>query len=101
MAGPVVAGRQQNAVVSLQRFDTNPQPVRLQFSGGPAGLLAPIAVTIPAEVNEMKVPLAAVETAAAGASKDLIVVASTMVNDQNVTVQSSPATVEIQSAPAK
>ncbi len=48
MAGPIVAGGGQQADVQLQRFGDEPQPVRLQVSDGPAGLSAPIFVTVPA-----------------------------------------------------
>jgi hypothetical protein len=101
LAGPIVAGGQQQADVRLERFGEGPQPVRLQFSDGPAGLSAPIVVTIPGDANQAKIPLAAAADAAAGKFDNLVVVASTTVMGQNVTVSSKPASVEIQPAAAK
>jgi hypothetical protein len=70
--------------------------VRVQVSDGPEGLSAPIFVTIPGEANQAKVPFTAAATAKPGRFENLVVVASTTVAGQNVTVQSKPAVVEIQ-----
>ncbi len=99
--GPVVAGSVQQAEVKVERFGDEPQPVKLQFSDGPAGLAAPIVVTIPSDANQLTVPLTAAADAAPGKFDNLIVVASTTVKGQNITVQSKPATVEIQSVPTQ
>ena len=101
MAGPIVAGGEQQATVQLQRFGEEPQPVRLQVSDGPAELSAPIFVTVPADASRITIPFTAAATATAGKFDNLVVEASTTVKGQNVTVQSQPATVEIQPAPAK
>jgi hypothetical protein len=95
MAGPIVAGGGQQADVSVHRFGSEPQPVRLQISDGPAGLSAPIFVTVPADVNQIKIPFTADISAPAGRFENLVVVASTTVKGQNVTVASKPATVEV------
>lgn len=100
MAGPIVVGGQQQATVQLQRFGDEPQPVRLQVSDGPDGLSAPIFVTIPSDANQASIPLGAAASASPGRFDSLVVVASTTVKGQNVTVQSKPASVEIQPPPA-
>jgi hypothetical protein len=100
VAGPIAAGGGQQADVIVERFGDEPQPVKLQFSDGPAGLAAPIFVTIPRDAKQVKIPLTAAADAAAGTFDNLIVVASTTVKGQNITVQSKPATIEIQPAPA-
>jgi hypothetical protein len=100
MSGPILAGGQQQADVKIQRFGDDPQPVRLQVSDGPAGLAAPIFVTIPQEADQAKIPIIADPSATPGKFENLIVVATTVVKGQNVTVQSRPAVVEIQ-PPAK
>ena len=101
MAGPIVAGGEQQAEVKLQRFGDEPQPVRLQVSDGPAGLSAPIFVTIPADANQITIPFTAAATAPPGKFDNLVVVASTTVKGQAITVQSKPAPVEIQLAAAQ
>jgi uncharacterized membrane protein len=100
MMGPVVAGGAQQAELKVERFGKEPQPVKLQFSDGPAGLAAPIVVTIPGDSNQVTIPLTAAADATPGKFDNLIVVASTTVKGQNITVQSKPAAVEIQPAPA-
>jgi hypothetical protein len=95
MSGPIVAGGGQQADVQLQRFGDNPQPVRLQVSDGPAGLSAPIFVTVPGDANQVKIPLTADAAATPGKFENLVVVASTTVKGQNVSARSKPATVEI------
>jgi hypothetical protein len=101
MPGPVVAGGEQQAEVKLQRFGDDPQPVRLHVSDGPAGLAAPIFVNVAKDVDQVKIPITAVSSATPGKFENLIVVATTVVKGQNVIVQSKPATIEIQAAPAK
>jgi hypothetical protein len=95
MSGPIVAGNRGEAHVQLQRFGDEPQSVRLQVTDGPAGVSAPIFVTVPSDKNEVKIPLSAEPTAPAGRFDNLVVVASTTVKGQNVTVASNPASVEI------
>jgi hypothetical protein len=96
MFGPIMAGGQQQADVQLQRFGADPQAVRIHVSDGPDGLAAPIFVTIPADASQAKVPFTAAATAKPGKFENLVVVASTTVAGQNVTVQSKPASIEIQ-----
>jgi hypothetical protein len=95
VAGPIAAGGGQQADVIVQRFGNEPQPVRLQISDGPAGVSAPIFVTVPADVSQVKIPITADVSAPAGRFDNLVVVASTTVKGQNVTVASKPATVEV------
>jgi hypothetical protein len=95
MAGPIVAGGTQQADVQLQRFGDEPQPVRLQVNDGPAGLSAPIFITVPADASQIKIPFTADGAAPVGKFENLVVVATTTVKGQNVTVQSKPAAVEI------
>jgi hypothetical protein len=99
MIGPIVAGGTQQAEVKVERFGDEPQPVKLQVSDGPAGLAAPIFVTVASDASHVRIPLTAAADAAAGKFDNLIVVASTTVKGQNITVRSKPATVEIQPAP--
>jgi hypothetical protein len=101
MTGPVVAGGQQQAEVKLQRFGDDPQPVRLQVSDGPEGLAAPIIFTIAKDADQANIPITAAASASPGKFDSLVVVATTVVKGQNVTVHSKPASVEIQPAPAK
>jgi hypothetical protein len=96
MLGPILVGGQQQAEVRLQRFGDEPQNVRLQVNDGPSGLSAPIFVTVPSDSNQVKIPFAADATAAPGKFKNLVVVASTTIKGQNITVHSEPAAVEIQ-----
>jgi hypothetical protein len=96
MAGPIAPGGGQQAEVRVQRFGDDPQPVRLQVGDGPAGLSAPIFVTIPGDANQAKIPLSAGADAPPGQFSNLTVVASTTVKGQNVVVHSPPATVTIQ-----
>ena len=100
MAGPIVVGGQQQAEVQLQRFGDDPQAVRLQVSEGPAGLSAPIFVTIPSDASLAKIPFIAAADASPGTFDNLVVIASTTVKGENVTVLSKPASVEIQPPPA-
>jgi hypothetical protein len=101
MSGPIVAGGQQDAVVQLERFGDEPQPVRLHVSDGPEGLATPIFFTIPSDSSHAKIPFTAAASAVPGKYANLVVIASTTVKGQNVTVQSQPASVEIQLAPAQ
>jgi hypothetical protein len=101
MSGPVVVGKKQQAEVKLQRFGDDPQPVRLQVSDGPAGVAAPIFVVVAKDADRANIPISAEASAKAGKFDNLIVVATTVVKGQNVTVQSKPASVEIQPAPTK
>jgi hypothetical protein len=101
MMGPITPGGVQQAEVRLERFGEAPQPVRLQVSDGPAGLAAPIFVTVPSEVNQVRIPFTVAADSAPGKFDNLVVVASTTVKGQNITVQSKPATVEIQPAPTE
>jgi hypothetical protein len=101
MAGPVVAGGQQQAEVKLQRFGDDPQPVRLQVSEGPEGLVVPISITVPKGENLAKIPITAPASVKPGKFDKLIVVATTVVKGQNVMVQSKPASVDVQPAPTK
>ncbi len=101
MSGPIVVGGQQQAMVQLQRFGDEPQPVRLHVSDGPPGLSAPIFVIIPSDASQTVIPVGVAATASPGKFENLVVVASTTVKGQNVIVQSKPASVEIQPAPTE
>jgi hypothetical protein len=98
MAGPIAVGGAQQAEVQLQRFGGDPQPVRLQVSNGPMGLSAPIFITVPADVNQVKIPFTADAAAPTGRFDNLSVVAVTTFKGQNITVESKPAMIEIQPA---
>jgi hypothetical protein len=100
VSAPIVAGQQQQATVRIQRFGSEPQPVQVRVTSAPDGLLAPVSTKIPADASEVKLPLAAAASTAPGRFENLILTASTTVKGQTVTVQSSPATVEIQAAQA-
>jgi len=95
VTGPIAAGGQGKAEVQVVRFGGDPQPVRLQFAEGPAGVLAPISVMVPSDAARVEIPIAATATAAVGRLDNLVIVASTTVNGQNVSVQSKPASIEI------
>jgi hypothetical protein len=98
--GPITAGGHQQAEIQVQRFGDQPQPVRLQFRDGPAGLSAPIAITLPPDATKTTIPLAAAADAPPGKFDNLVLVASTTVKGQDITVQSQPAGVEILPAAA-
>jgi hypothetical protein len=99
LPAPIVAGEQQLATVRIQRFGNEPLPVELRVISAPDGLLAPISVNVPTEASELKLPLAASTTATPGKYENLILTASTTVQGQTITVESSPTIVEIQPAP--
>jgi len=99
VAGPIGVGSSQEAEITLHRFGAEPQPVRIHVSDGPAGLSAPIFVTIPSDANHAKLRLNAAADAPVGKFENLIVVASTTVQGQNIVVQSEPASGEIQAPP--
>lgn len=99
-ASPLIAGAQQFADVKLQRFGTDSQPVRLQVFEGPEGLLAPISITVPADANELKLPISTLP-AATGKFNNFALVATTQVKGQNISVRSQPASGEITPPPAK
>jgi hypothetical protein len=101
MSAPIVQGGTQNAMVKLQRFGDEPQPVRLQVGDGPAGLAAPIFVTVPSDVNEIAMPFTAAADAAPGKYENLVVVATTKVKGQDIVVRTKPAAIVIQPAAAK
>jgi hypothetical protein len=101
MAGPIIAGGVQQTEIRLQRFGNEPQPVRVHFTDGPAGLAAPIAITIPSDANVVTVPMHAAADAAPGKFNTLIAAASASVQGQEISVRSSPASVEIQAKPAE
>lgn len=100
LAGPIVAGGEQQAEIRLQRFGPEPLPVRVQFVDGPAGLAAPISITIPSDASVAVVPLRAAADAAAGTFATLVAAATTTVQGQEISVRSQPASVEIQALPA-
>jgi hypothetical protein len=101
MAGPIIAGGVQHAEIRLQRFGSEPHPVRVHFTDGPAGLAAPIAITIPSDANVVTVPVHAAADAAPGKFDTLIAAASTSVQGQEISVRSSPASAEIQAKTAE
>lgn len=98
--GPIAAGGEQSAVVRVRRFGDEPQAVRVQVNEGPAGISAPIFITIPSDASEAPMTLRAAADAPPGKFDNLVVVASTTVKGQNIAVQSQPAHLEIQPAPA-
>ncbi|RIK72996.1 MAG: hypothetical protein DCC67_18450 [Planctomycetota bacterium] len=91
----IVTGTQQQAEVSIQRFAADAQPVQLRFIDGPAGLSAPIALTIPSTESRAVFYLSAAPDAPLGKFDNLAVEASTVVNGQPITVEARAA-VEIQ-----
>lgn len=98
MAGPITAGGMQNAKVTVQRFGDDPQPVRVQVSDGPAGLSAPIFVTVSADATEVTIAIAADATATPGTFNNLTIAGTTTFKGQDIAVRSKPAMVEIQPA---
>jgi hypothetical protein len=101
IAGPIVVGGDQQAEIRVQRFGDEAGPVHVRFTEGPAGLAAPIAITIPSDANAATVPLHAAANAAPGTFNTLVAAASTSVQGQEISVRSNPATVEIQAKPAE
>ena len=101
LPGPIPVGGTIEAEILLRRFGAEPGPVRVQVSDGPAGLLAPIFASIPADSNQAKIPLNATSAAVPGKYDNLTVVASTTVLSQIISVQSAPVSVEIQVPPAE
>jgi hypothetical protein len=101
VAGPILVGGVQQAEIRVQRFGNEPHAVRVHFTDGPAGLAAPIAITIPSDANAATVPLHAAVDAAPGTFNTLIAEASTSVQGQEVSVRSKPASVDIHAKPAE
>jgi hypothetical protein len=99
LPAPIIVGGEQVATIRVRRFGSEPQPVRVQVDDGPAGVSAPIFVTIPADASEATIPLHAAADAAPGAFDNLVVAASTTVAGQAIEVRSLPAHLEIQAAP--
>jgi hypothetical protein len=97
--GPIVAGSDQDAEITVQRFGTEPHPVNVGFSDGPAGLAAPISITVPSDANAVTVPLHAAIDAQPGVFKTLTAAASTSIQGQTVSVSSEPVSIEIQAKP--
>ncbi|MFO0792328.1 MAG: hypothetical protein U0805_22950 [Pirellulales bacterium] len=56
---------------------------------------------MPAESGAAKVPISTLRDAAPGKFENFVLVATTQVNGQNVSVRSKPAAIEIQPPPAK
>ncbi len=100
LPSPLVAGSSQEAEITLHRFGAEPQPVRVHVSDGPAGLSAPIFVTVPSDANQATLRLSAAADAPPGKFENLTVVASTTVQGQNIVVQSEPVAGEIQASPS-
>ena len=100
VAGPLVAGGEQVAKVKLQRFGAEPQPVRIQIKDGPQGVSAPIITQIAADASEAEIKLTAAADAPVGKHENLVVVASTAVQGQNISVESKPAALDLQAKPA-
>ena len=101
LPGPIPVGGTIEAEILLRRFGAEPGPVRVQVHDGPAGLLAPISVLIPANSSQAKLPLNATAAAVPGKYDNLIVVASTTVLSQIIRVESTAVSVEIQLPPAE
>jgi len=99
LAGPVVVGGTLTATLRVVRFGESPAPVEVRFREGPAGLSAPIVTTIPSDTDQIDVVLAAGPNTVPGNYDSLIAVASTMVSEENIVVDSGPVAVEVQPAP--
>ena len=74
--------------------------MRVQFADGPAGVAAPITITIPSDASSITIPLHAAADAAPGTFATLTAVATTTVQGQEITVRSQPALVDVQAPPA-
>ena len=93
--GPIAPGNQQIAKIQITRFGEEKNPVTVRWKDGPAGVVAPIQLTVPGDKNELEVPLQAAPDAPHGIFDNLVAVASTQVKGQEITVESSPTQVEI------
>jgi hypothetical protein len=101
MAGPIIAGGVQQAEVRVQRFGSEPHPVHVRFTDGPAGLAAPIATTVPSDADRVTLPMHAGADAALGTFDTLTATATTIVQGREISVRSEAAFVEIQAKPVE
>ncbi len=92
-------GTPHKATVRVRRFGDAPQPVEVRFVGGPAGLLAPVAATIPADTDQIELELLATAQATAGEYDTLRVTAETTSVDQPVVAMSPVTRITIASPP--
>jgi hypothetical protein len=94
-AGPIAPGGRQKVVIRVRRFGEEKHPVVLTWSDTPAGILVPVHSVVPADAGHIEVEVAASETATLDMSGTLGLSASTKFKDQEIVVESVPATMYI------
>jgi len=98
--GSLQPGKTLKVKVQITRFGEGPQPVKLSFKNLPAGVTAPADLTIPADKQEREVELTATAEATLGRADDVRVTAQTRLQNQDVTVESSAAVLEVKTDPS-
>ncbi len=98
-AGPIVAGGKQQLKVQLIRFGPNPAPVKVTFKNIPTGVTVPAELTIPADKSEADVELTAAAGAPAGKAEAFAAIATTIVQEEAISVESPASLLEVSPAP--
>ena len=93
--GPLQPGGNQRVTVCVQRFGEEKHPVRVSWKQAPPEILVPLEIMIPPDKSEVDIELAATSGAVPKTSAELVVEATTMVKDEEVTVESAPVALTI------
>jgi hypothetical protein len=96
-AGTIPPGGKQKLKVSVTRFGDHKAPITLAWKNLPAGIAAPADAAVPEGKNEVEIELTATAEAAVAKAENVIVVATSKVKDQDVTVESAPLAIEVKS----
>jgi hypothetical protein len=94
-AGPVAPGGKQKVKVTVTRFGDHKAPIALSWKVLPSGITLPDIGTIPEGKNEVEIEVSAAAGAAPGKAENLVLVAATKFNDQELVVESAPVVLEV------
>ena len=94
-AGPITAGQSQKVKLAVSRRADDRATVELKFKALPQGVTAPEKISLSAEANEIEIELTAAADAAPVIFKELVAIATSTAAGQNVTGESTPATLEV------
>jgi hypothetical protein len=95
IAGPVAPDGKQTLKVSVTRVGDFKGPIALALKNLPEGVTAPAEATIPEGKNEAEIELTAAADAKAAKAENVIVVASTKINDKEVVAETPAVTIEV------
>ena len=99
--GNIAPGGQQKLLVKIFRFEEENHPVVVRWKAGPPWLLTPIEVNIPADQDQVEVMLAAAAETDTGTEGNLIALATSTVDGQPLTVESTSVSVRVETPPAE